>query len=115
MNWSHAKARTMMHTILYLAIPFIVLSIRRIDKSLLMAIKEDSYWVTYVFVFSIIPFHVILMYIKEIQSLIQPLGIYVDIIALEIGDWIICIIAALIPLIVLETTKWFNRVRGEYY
>ena len=41
-NMEHAKARTMMHTILYLAIPLIILSIRRIDTSLLDAIKNDS-------------------------------------------------------------------------
>ncbi len=114
-SWNHAKARTYMHTILYIAIPLIILSIRRIDKSLIMAIREDSYWYTYVLAFSILPLHLILMYIKEIQELVARFGIYVDIIGLDFGDWILCIIAALIPLFILETTKWINRLRGQYY
>lgn len=115
LTWSHAKARTMMHTILYLAIPFIVLSIRRIDKSLIMAIKEDSYWLTYVLVFSILPLHLVLMYFPPIQEILQIFSIYVDIVALDLGDWIICLLAALVPLFLLETAKWVNRVRGQYY
>ncbi|MFX1517336.1 MAG: HAD-IC family P-type ATPase, partial [Promethearchaeota archaeon] len=115
-SWNHAKARTYMHTILYIAIPLIILSIRRIDKSLLKAVKEDSYWYTYVLAFSIIPIHLFLMYLPVIsQNLIKGFGLYVDVIALDVGDWFLCIIAALIPLLVLETTKWLNRVRGQYY
>jgi len=115
-SWNHAKARTYMHTILYIAIPLIILSIRRIDKSLLKAVKEDSYWYTYVLAFSIIPFHLFLMYLPDLsQNLIKGFGQYVDIIALDVGDWFLCIVAAVIPLLVLETTKWFNRVRGQYY
>ncbi len=115
LTWSHAKARTMMHTILYLAIPFIVLSIRRIDKSLLKAIIEDSYWLTYVLVFCILPLHLVLMYFPPIQEILQRISIHIDVVALDLTDWIICIIAALIPLITLETAKWVNRVRGQYY
>ncbi|MFX0152283.1 MAG: cation-translocating P-type ATPase [Candidatus Hodarchaeota archaeon] len=115
LTWSHAKARTMMHTILYLAIPFIVLSIRRIDKSLIMAIKEDSFWLTYVLVFCILPLHLILMYFPPIQEILQSFSIYLDVVALDPGDWMICLLAALVPLFVLETAKWVNRVRGQYY
>ncbi|MFW9904514.1 MAG: cation-translocating P-type ATPase [Candidatus Thorarchaeota archaeon] len=115
-SWNHAKARTYMHTILYIAIPLIILSIRRIDKSLLKAVKEDSYWYTYVLAFSIIPIHLFLMYFPNLsQNLIKGFGLYVDVIALDIGDWFLCIVAALIPLFVLETSKWVNRIRGQYY
>ena len=115
-SWNHAKARTYMHTILYIAIPLIILSIRRIDKSLLMAVKEDSYWYTYVLAFSIIPIHLFLMYIPDLsQNLIKGIGLYVDVVALDIGDWFLCIVAALIPLLVLETSKWVNRLRGQSY
>jgi Ca2+-transporting ATPase len=112
---NHAKARTIMHTILYLTIPMIILSIRRIDKSLMSAIKEDSWWVTYLFVFSIIPIHLALMYIPPIQSLLGSFGVQLDIIGLSLNDWILCFVAAVIPLGVLETAKWFNRSRGQYY
>jgi Ca2+-transporting ATPase len=113
-SWEHAKARTMMHTILYIAIPLIVLSIRRIDSSMFNAIKNESYWITYVFAFSIIPFHLLLMYFPPIQEILERF-LQVDIIGLNAGDWFICLIAAIIPVIILETAKWFNRVRGEYY
>ncbi|MHA2248258.1 MAG: cation-translocating P-type ATPase, partial [Candidatus Hodarchaeales archaeon] len=114
-NLNHAKARTYMHTILYVALPLIILSIRRIDKSLIRAIKEDSYWYTYVLAFSALVLHLILMYIPVFQEIAKGIGVYVDIIALDIGDWILCILCALIPLFVLETAKWLNRVRGQYY
>ena len=105
-----------MHTILYLAIPLIILSIRRIDKSIIMAIKEDSWWVTYALAFSVIPLHLALMYIPAIQYFVfNTIGIYIDIIALDPMDWIICITAALIPLFILETLKWTNRRFGLYY
>jgi Ca2+-transporting ATPase len=114
-DWAHAKARTMMHTVLYLAIPLIILSIRRIDKSFVKAIREDSYWVTYVLAFGALPIHLILMYLPTLQEFAAGIGIYVDIIALSIGDWLICLIGAIIPVLVIETAKWINRLRGEYY
>ncbi len=112
---SHAKARTFMHTIIYIAIPLIVLSIRRIDKSIVKAIKEDSWWFTYACVFSIILLHLALMYFKDLQQILNAMGIQLDIIALSLGDWMICIIAAVIPVVTLEIAKWYNRSRGEYY
>jgi len=115
-NLSHAKARTLMHTILYLAIPLVILSVRRIDKSLIEAIREDSFWFTYLCAFSILPIHLGLMYIPFLQSgILETIGIYIDIIGLDISDWIICIAAALVPLGVLECVKWVYRLRGEYY
>jgi Ca2+-transporting ATPase len=115
LSWEHAKARTMMHTILYLAIPLMILSIRRIDESLINAIKKDSSWITYVLAFSIIPIHLGLMYLPVLQEIVGFIGIYVDILGLSIIDWLICLIAAVIPVVIIETAKWVNRSRGEYY
>ncbi len=115
MDWAHAKARTMMHTVLYLTIPFIILSIRRIDKSVINAIREDSFWVTYALAFGALPIHLILMYLPALQEFAAGIGVYVDILALSIGDWFICLIGAIIPVLVIETAKWINRSRGEYY
>ncbi|MCK4848325.1 MAG: cation-transporting P-type ATPase, partial [Candidatus Heimdallarchaeota archaeon] len=114
LSWNHAKARTMMHTVLYLAIPLIVLSIRRIDKSFISAIREDSYWVTYILAFGAFPIHLILMYIPGIQSLVKGI-INIDIIGLSISDWGICLVGAIIPVLMIETAKWINRSRGEYF
>ncbi|MHA2293354.1 MAG: cation-translocating P-type ATPase [Candidatus Hodarchaeales archaeon] len=114
-NWNHAKARTYMHTILYIVIPLIILSIRRIDKSLIMSLKEDSYWYTYILAFSVLPIHLILMYVPVLQSILTSIGLYVDIVGLDMFDWFLCIIGALIPIFVLEFVKWVNRIRGQYY
>ncbi|MHA1236841.1 MAG: cation-translocating P-type ATPase, partial [Candidatus Hodarchaeales archaeon] len=114
LSWNHAKARTMMHTVLYLAIPLIVLSIRRIDKSFISAIREDSYWVTYILAFGAFPIHLILMYIPGIQSLVKGI-INIDIIGLSISDWGICLVGAIIPVLMIETAKWINRSKGEYF
>ncbi|MHA2295392.1 MAG: cation-translocating P-type ATPase [Candidatus Hodarchaeales archaeon] len=114
-NLAHAKARTMMHTILYVAIPLIVLSIRRIDKSIIKAIKEDSWWFTYLAISSVWFIHVGLMYIPMIQELAANFGIYVDIIALSVADWLFCIVTAIVPVLVLEGSKYYNRLRGKYF
>ncbi len=115
LSWNHAKARTMMHTILYLAIPLMILSIRRIDESFIDAIRKDSYWITYLLAFSILPIHLSLMYFPVLQELVAGVGVYVDIIGLSLGDWLICLIAASAPVLIIEAAKWVNRTRGEYY
>ena len=115
LSWNHAKARTLMHTILYLAIPLMILSVRRIDESLIKTIREDSYWITYLLAFSILPIHLSLMYIPILQELVAGFGLYLDIIGLSLADWLICLMAAIIPVLVIETAKWVNRTRGEYY
>jgi magnesium-transporting ATPase (P-type) len=115
MDWNHAKARTLMHTVLYLTIPMIILSIRRIDKSLISAIREDSNWITYAFAFSIIPLHLLLMYFPPIQELLAGINLYVDVIGLSIFDWVLCFLGALVPVLVIEGAKWTNRIRGVYY
>jgi hypothetical protein len=104
-----------MHTILYLTIPMIILSIRRIDKSFIAAVREDSNWITYTLAFSIIPIHLLLMYLPPLQEFAAGLGVYVDIIGLSLFDWIICFVGALVPVLVIEGAKWINRIRGVYY
>ncbi|MHA2364357.1 MAG: cation-translocating P-type ATPase [Candidatus Hodarchaeales archaeon] len=114
-DWSQAKARTMLLTVLYIAESLFVLSIRRIDKSLIEAIKEDSFWFTYLCVFSMPVLHFLLMYLPFLQDLIGYGGITIDLIFLDPLDWLICIIAGLLPIVSLELYKANIRKQGKYF
>ncbi|MFX0204871.1 MAG: cation-translocating P-type ATPase [Candidatus Hodarchaeota archaeon] len=115
-DWQLSKARTMMHTIIYLCESVLVLSIRRIDKSLLQSFKEDRYWLAYLFVLSLPLLHIFIMYNPPIQDfLYEMMGIDFDVIQLTLVDWGICAIAASIPIIVIEVYKWECRRKGLYF
>ena len=114
-NIAHAKARTMLITLLYIAEPLFVLSIRRMDKSIFKSIREDRYWFVYLAVFSMPLLHVTLMYLPFIQDIFANLGITADIIYLDISDWIICLIAGILPVLSLELYKLYKRNKGVYF
>ncbi len=116
LDWSHAKARTMMHTVIYLTESILVLSIRRIDKSLIQSFKEDRFWLAYLCVFSLPILHLCIMYVPGIQEIIVDLaGINFEIIQLDLIDWGICIVAASFPIVMLETYKWYCRKKGQFF
>lgn len=104
----------LLHTIIYISEALLVLSLLRIDKSIFQTIREDSWWILYFAIGSVWLIHVILMYVPEIQgsfASVFPL----DIIALSLEDWLVCMIAGLIPITALEFIKFTNRRSGQYY
>ena len=116
LNPAQLKARTMMLTIIYVAEPIFVLSIRRIDKSIIQSLKEDGHWFVYLMVFSMPIFHVIMMYFPFIQNFLNSLlGIEFDVIPLGPTDWLIAIIAGLLPILSLELAKLYARKHKIYF
>jgi Ca2+-transporting ATPase len=110
------KARTMMLSVIYIAEPIFVLSIRRIDKSLIQSLKEDGFWFAYLMVFSMPVFHVLNMYFPFIQDTLNSLaGFRFDVIPLDIIDWIIVLILGSLPIISLEYYKKRNRDKGQFF
>jgi magnesium-transporting ATPase (P-type) len=115
-NNAQLKARTMMLTVIYIAEPLFVLSIRRIDKSLIQSLKQDGHWFVYLMVFSMPVFHLIIMYIPAIQNLLTSLlSFRFDVIPLGPVDWLIAIIAGLLPILTLELAKTYARKRRIYF
>ncbi|HKZ42484.1 MAG TPA: HAD-IC family P-type ATPase, partial [Candidatus Hodarchaeales archaeon] len=114
-DWSQAKARTMLQTVIYVSESLIIFSLLRIDKSIFRTIKEDSWWFTWLAVFSIWGIHILLMYFPPVQEIIASTKFYLDIIGLSLTDWIICIILGLLPILVLELAKYNNRRTKTYF
>ena len=105
-NWAQAKARTMLHTVAFIAECASIMSLRRMNKPIHRILKEDNYWIVWVLILLVPLAHLILMYIPEIQSMLMLiLNINLDIIHLTWIDWTIAIILGLVPILSLESYK----------
>ena len=112
MDWSQAKARTYLLTIIYITECLLLLSLRRMDKNILSSTFKQGWWFIYFCAFTLLVMHVLIMYYPPIQIFTSSLNIRVDIIALGSLDWLICIVLGLLPIIALELYKKFVNVMG---
>ncbi len=111
-NWAQAKARTMLHTIAFIAECALVISLRRINKPFFKILREDNYWIIWPFILLVPATHLILMYIPMTQLILQNsfLAINLEVIRLTLFDWIICIAMGLLPITLLESYKvWVKK------
>ncbi|MHA1218203.1 MAG: cation transporting ATPase C-terminal domain-containing protein, partial [Candidatus Heimdallarchaeaceae archaeon] len=112
----HAKARTMFVTVLVITESLVVLSLRRLNKSIFRSFKEDRKWIVFILVFSVPILHILLMYIKPLQILAAKIFPFLpEFLPLGILDWLVILVAVTIPLATLETYKYFIRRRKSYY
>jgi P-type Ca2+ transporter type 2C len=100
-DWSQAKARTMMITVIIIVECFIIFSIHRVNGSIFYGIKEANLFIWTVILLPII-IHLALMY-YPIYPLTQ---IPLDLIKLTMNDWLIAIGISLIPIIITELIKF---------
>ncbi|MFW9914829.1 MAG: cation-translocating P-type ATPase [Candidatus Thorarchaeota archaeon] len=115
-GWKHAKARTMLLTTIFFCECPIVLSFRRMNKSILSAFTEDRFWLVYFCVFLLPIAHIVLMYFPPFQEiLVDYTTINLELIFLTPLDWVICIGAAMLPIAALEGLKAYKRTKGEYF
>ncbi|MFX1254878.1 MAG: cation-translocating P-type ATPase [Promethearchaeota archaeon] len=119
-TWAHAKARTMLHTTLILSESLLILSIRRMDKDIFTSIKEDSFWFVYLMVLVVPLIHIGIMFVgtlaptsPNIQAVLSIITF--DVILLNLGDWVICAIAAIIPILVCELYKLYIRRQNQFF
>jgi Ca2+-transporting ATPase len=112
----HAKARTMFVTVLVIAESFVVLSLRRLNKSVFRTFKEDRKLIVFVLVFIVPLLHILLMYIEPLQVLAGKIFPFLpEFLPLGIVDWLVVLVAVFIPLATLETYKYIIRRRKSYY
>ena len=115
-NWAHAKARTMFVTVLVIAESLVVLSLRRLNKSVFRSFKEDWKWLIFILVIFVPVLHILLVYIKPLSVLANNLlGFRVEFVPLGIFDWLILLVAIAIPLASLEIYKMVIRRKKTYY
>jgi P-type Ca2+ transporter type 2C len=108
-----AKSLTMMLVTISFAEYFLSLQIRRPNKSLLEAIKEDTS-VTVVVIFILLYGTIIsLMYIPQVQFMLLNIGLYFRVLPLTILDWLICLSFAIFGCILpLEGIKRLLKKKG---
>jgi len=107
---AQAKARTMFITIAYLSESMLIFSMRRINQDYISSVKEANLKV-YFFVLIAPIFHVIMMYATEIQEILfETYSINLELIAFSFSDWLVAIILASLPILVLELYK--KRMRN---
>jgi len=114
-GWAQAKARTMFLTTVFLSESLLIISIRRINQNFFVSLKKAPLFV-YIMIAIIPILHVILMYQPEIQfTLINFIGLNLEIIRLAWYDWIICVGLGFTPIAMIELYKWHIRRKGEFF
>lgn len=106
-NISHAKARTMVLTVIYLVETSIIFSIRRINRSFIDGVKDSD---KFILLMTLLPLllHLIVMYTP-----LSAIGIHL--LMLDFTDWIVAIIFAILPIGSLEIYKYYKRNQGEQF
>ena len=109
---STAKALTMLMVVLYICETFLVLQIRRPNKSLIKSIREDRSKLI-LLIFSLLYFLIIaLMYIPGVQVFLAGNGINFCLMYLTGLDWLVCIMISLICIGSFEVVKFGARRKG---
>jgi len=112
-DWAQAKARTMFHTVALITECLLIISLRRMDKSIFTTLRDDNYWSIWPFILAVPLAHIMLMYIPGIQYfLMASIGMNLEIIRLTSIDWAIAIGIGLVPILLLESYKAWLREKG---
>ncbi|MFX1562608.1 MAG: cation-translocating P-type ATPase [Promethearchaeota archaeon] len=109
------KARVLALTVLLFAESLMILSIRRINQSLLKSIRRESFILIYILIGFVFLMHWGLMYIPEVSIILADFGISFDFVALAQLDWLIAFMFALPTIVGMELVKWFSRRRNIFY
>jgi len=109
------KARVMVVTVLLIAESLMILSIRRINQSLLHSIRHESFWLVYALIGIVFLMHCGLMYIPAVTSILGSLGLSFSYVPLTVLDWLLALAFALPTIVGMECAKWVSRKRGIAY
>ena len=106
---TNAKTLTMLMVTLYFCETFLVLQIRRPNKSLIKSIKEDSTKFMYILIGLLFAVFLALMYIPGVQVTLANWGLNFMFMFLTGFDWLVCFLISLISIGGLELVKYFFR------
>jgi magnesium-transporting ATPase (P-type) len=112
---NEVKALTMLMVTLYFCESFLVFQIRRPNKSLIKAFKEDSNKFMYLLIGLLFGILLALMYIPGFQIILALIEINFMFMFLTAFDWLICFLIALICIISFEILKYIARKKNIYY
>ena len=106
---TQGKTLTMLMATLYFCESILVFQIRRVNKSLLKSIKEDSELCMYILIGVLFSIFLSMMYIPGFQNWLESLNLDFNFMRLTIWDWLICIGIASICIGGFELAKYIFR------
>lgn len=112
---NEAKTLTMLMVTLYFCESFLVLQIRRPNKSLIKSIKEDSTRFMYLLIGFLFFVFLALMYIPGVQVTLAEWGLNFRFMFLTAWDWLVCFSISLICIVSFEIVKYFARRTGIFF
>jgi len=105
---NEAKTLTMLMVVLFFCESFLIFQIRRPNKSVIKAIKEDSTVFMYLLIGILFAVLIAIMYIPNAQTSFLNFK-FMRLTAL---DWLVCFLISLICIVGFEVFKWQARVKG---
>ena len=112
---NEAKTLTMLMVTLFFCESFLVLQIRRPNKSLIRSIIEDSTRFMYLLIGFLFAVFLALMYIPGVQVTLADWGLNFRFMFLTAWDWLVCFLIALICIVSFEFVKYGARKSGIFF
>ncbi len=109
------KALVLTIAVLLFTESLMILSIRRINQSLVRSIRFESYWLIYVLIGLVFLMFAGLMYIPAVNLFLVSLGIDFQFIPLSAIDWLVAFLLATPAIFGMELVKWVSRKRDIYF
>ena len=75
-------------------------------------LREPGIWIYAILLGLIYLAHLLLMYVPEVQLILNSVGLDFFFVPLTLNDWIVCIIAALPALVGMEVYKKYLRTKN---
>jgi len=112
---NEAKTLTMLMVTIYICESFLILQIRRPNKSLIRSIKEDSTRFMYALIGLLFVVFLALLYIPGVQVTLAEWGLNFRFMFLTGLDWLVCFLISLICIVSFEFVKYMARRSGIYF
>lgn len=106
---NEVKALTMLMVTLYFCESFLVLQIRRPNKSMIKAFKEDSNKIMYFLLGILFVLLLLLMYFPGVQYTLAKWDINFMFMYLIPLDWLVCFLGSLVCIVSFEIVKFYAR------
>ncbi|MBY9011682.1 MAG: cation-transporting P-type ATPase [Candidatus Lokiarchaeota archaeon] len=110
-----AKTLTMLMVTIFICESFLILQIRRPNKSLIKSIKEDSTRFMYLLIGFLFAVFLALIYIPGVQVTLADWGLNFRFMFLTGLDWLVCFLISLICIVSFELVKFYARRSGIYF
>ncbi|MFX1317595.1 MAG: cation-translocating P-type ATPase [Promethearchaeota archaeon] len=109
------KAQIMTICVLVITESLMMISIRRINRSALQSIRDESYWFIYLMLAFVFLMVLVVMYSPLINEVLAGIGINFYFVPLTTLDWLVVIALAVPAVVGMEVIKWAARHREIHF